>query len=173
MLAIGVLGSIARGTWDVWSDLDLDIVTTGELDAVAEGRRFGGPDALVLPTRPGEVDVGLPSLEEFSIRYYRLARPTPHDVGALKTDRVHYGKDIVRDMIAFVGARIVWFAAAPVATTIHADHLAALSEEEVDPPPLPPIGLETRGEAVHEQDRASCADYLVVDRYATRTQSLA
>ena len=35
VLAIGVLGSIARGTWDEWSDLDLDIVTTGDIDAVA------------------------------------------------------------------------------------------------------------------------------------------
>jgi len=59
VLAIGVLGSLGRGTWDEWSDLDLDIVTTGEIDAVAEGQRLGGPDALVLPTRPGEVDVGV------------------------------------------------------------------------------------------------------------------
>ena len=27
ILAIGVLGSVARGTWDEWSDRDLDIVT--------------------------------------------------------------------------------------------------------------------------------------------------
>jgi predicted nucleotidyltransferase len=84
VLAIGVLGSVARGTWDVWSDLDLDIVTTEEFDAVAEGHRLGGPDALVLPTRPGEVDVVLPSLEEFSIRYHRLGTTNAHIVDDLK-----------------------------------------------------------------------------------------
>jgi len=46
VLAIGVLGSVARGTWDEWSDLDLDIVTT---DAVAEGHRLGGHAALSAP----------------------------------------------------------------------------------------------------------------------------
>jgi hypothetical protein len=59
-------------------NLDLDIVTTGAIDAVAEGHRVGGPDALVVPTRPGEVDVFLPTLEEFSIRYHPLeGRPMP------------------------------------------------------------------------------------------------
>jgi predicted nucleotidyltransferase len=84
VLAIGVLGSIARGTWDEWSDLDLDIVTTDELDAVAEGHRLGGPEALVLPTRPGEVDVVRPSLEEFSIRYHPLGMTNAHIVDDLK-----------------------------------------------------------------------------------------
>jgi predicted nucleotidyltransferase len=84
VLTIGVLGSLGRGTWDEWSDLDLDIVTTGEIDAVAEGQRLGGPDALVLPTRPGEVDVVLPSLEEFSIRYHPLGTTNAHIVDDLK-----------------------------------------------------------------------------------------
>src|SRR6266508_3819118 len=84
VLAIGVLGSIGRGTWDEWSDLDLDIVTNGEIDAVAEGKRLGGPDALVLPTRPGEVDVVLPSLDEFSIRYHPLGTTNAHIVDDLK-----------------------------------------------------------------------------------------
>ncbi len=84
VLAIGVLGSIGRGTWDEWSDLDLDIVTAGEVDAVAEGHRLGGPDALVLPTRPGEVDMVLPSLEEFSIRYHPLGTTNAHIVDDLK-----------------------------------------------------------------------------------------
>jgi len=78
VLAVSVIGSLARGTWDAWSDLDLDIVVTEELDAVAEGRRLGGPDALVLPTRPGEVDVVLASLEEFSIRFHTLGTTNAH-----------------------------------------------------------------------------------------------
>jgi len=84
VLAVGVLGSIARGTWDEWSDLDLDIVTAGDIDAVAEGRRLGGPDALVLPTRAGEVDVVLPTLEEFSIRYHPLGATNAHIVDDLR-----------------------------------------------------------------------------------------
>jgi hypothetical protein len=84
VLAIGVLGSLGRGTWDQWSDLDLDIVTTGEIDAIAEAHRLGGPDALVLPTRPGEVDVVLRSLEEFSIRYHPLGTTNAHIVDDLK-----------------------------------------------------------------------------------------
>jgi predicted nucleotidyltransferase len=102
VLAIGVLGSIARGTWDEWSDLDLDIVTTGELDAVAEGRRLGGPDALVLPTRPGEVDVVLPSLEEFSIRYHPLGTTNAHIVDDLKI----ISGNLDRDQIVAAGLRV-------------------------------------------------------------------
>ncbi len=101
VLAIGVLGSIGRGTWDEWSDLDLDIVTTDELDAVAEGHRLGGPEALVLPTRPGEVDVVLPSLEEFSIRYHPLGTTNAHIVDDLKII-----SGIGRDQIVAAGLRV-------------------------------------------------------------------
>jgi hypothetical protein len=51
--------SIGRGSFDEWSDLDLDVVTASDVDAAVEGRLVGGPDALVLPTRPGEVDIVL------------------------------------------------------------------------------------------------------------------
>src|SRR6266542_3729398 len=38
VLAVGVLGSLGRGTWDEWSDLDLDVVIADDavLDAVTE-----------------------------------------------------------------------------------------------------------------------------------------
>jgi predicted nucleotidyltransferase len=78
VLAIGVLGSIARGTWDQWSDLDLDIIVNTAVDALVEGRRLGGPRALVLPTRADEVDVVLESLEEFSIRFHPLGTTNAH-----------------------------------------------------------------------------------------------
>ncbi len=102
VLAIGVLGSVARGTWDEWSDLDLDIVTTDELDAVAEGHRLGGHAALVLPTRPGEVDVVLPTLEEFSIRYHPLGTTNAHIVDDLKI----ISGTIDRDQIVAAGLRV-------------------------------------------------------------------
>lgn len=66
------------------SDLDLDVVTIDEIDAVTEGHRLGGPEALVLPTGPGEVDVVLPSLDEFPILYHRLGATNAHIIDDLK-----------------------------------------------------------------------------------------
>jgi len=90
MLAVGVLGSLGRGTWDEWSDLDLDVVVADDvvLDAVTEAQalceRLGQPEALVVPSRPGEVDVLLPSLEQFSIRYHPLGATNAHIMDDLK-----------------------------------------------------------------------------------------
>jgi predicted nucleotidyltransferase len=90
VLAIGVLGSLGRGTWDEWSDLDLDIVVSDDMlvDAVMEAQtlcqRLCQPEALVVPSRPGEVDVLLPSLEQFSIRYHPLGTTNAHIVDDLK-----------------------------------------------------------------------------------------
>jgi predicted nucleotidyltransferase len=102
VLAIGVLGSVARGTWDQWSDLDLDIVTTEEFDAVAEGIRLGGPEALVLSTGAGEVDVVLLSLDEFSIRYHPLGTTNAHIVDDLKI----ISGTLDRDQIVAAGVSI-------------------------------------------------------------------
>ena len=90
VLAIGVLGSLGRGTWDEWSDLDLDIVVTDDalIDAVGEAQvlceRIGHAGALVIPSRSGEVDVVLQSLERLSIRYHTLGTTNAHIVDDLK-----------------------------------------------------------------------------------------
>ena len=90
VLAIGVLGSVGRGTWDEWSDLDLDVVVTDDavLDAVTEARALcvvlHESEALVVPSRPGEVDVVLPSLDQFSIRYHTLGTTNAHIIDDLK-----------------------------------------------------------------------------------------
>ena len=90
VLAVGILGSLGRGTGDEWSDLDLDVVVDDDvvLDAVGEAGalcgRLGQAEALVLPSRPGEVDVVLPSLAQFSIRYHRLGTTNAHMVDDLK-----------------------------------------------------------------------------------------
>jgi hypothetical protein len=64
--------------------VDDDVV----LDAVGEAGalcgRLGQAEALVLPSRPGEVDVVLPSLAQFSIRYHRLGTTNAHMVDDLK-----------------------------------------------------------------------------------------
>jgi predicted nucleotidyltransferase len=90
VLAIGVLGSLGRGTWDEWSDLDLDVVVTDEavLDAVSEAQALCGvlheSEVLVVPSRPGEVDVVLPSLDQFSIRFHTLGTTNAHIIDDLK-----------------------------------------------------------------------------------------
>ena len=90
ILAVGVLGSLGRGTWDEWSDLDLDVVVADDavVDAVTEARALCevlcGSDALIVPTRPGEVDVLLSSLEQFSIRYHTLGTTNAHIIDDLK-----------------------------------------------------------------------------------------
>jgi predicted nucleotidyltransferase len=90
ILAIGVLGSLGRGTWDEWSDLDLDVVVADDavLDAVTEARALCAvlheSEALVVPSRPGEVDVVLPSLDQFSIRYHTLGTTNAHIIDDLK-----------------------------------------------------------------------------------------
>jgi predicted nucleotidyltransferase len=83
VLAVSVFGSLARETWDGLSDIDLDIIVRTEVDELAEGRRLGGPDALVVPTRGGEIDVVLGSLEEFSIRFHTLGTTNAHIVADL------------------------------------------------------------------------------------------
>jgi hypothetical protein len=45
---------------------------------------LGEFEALVLPSRPGEVDVVLPSLEQFSIRYHTLGTTNAHIIDDLK-----------------------------------------------------------------------------------------
>ena len=90
VLAVGVLGSLGRGTWDEWSDLDLDVVVADDvvLDAVVEAHavceRLCQFEALVVPSRPGEVDVLLPSLEQLSIRYHTIGTTNAHIIDDLK-----------------------------------------------------------------------------------------
>src|SRR5262245_47855147 len=79
-----------------WSDLDLDVVTEDEVHAIAEGRRLGGADAL-LPPQPGEVDVVLPTLEEFAIRYHPLGATNAHIVDDL---RIICGDHSVEQIVA-------------------------------------------------------------------------
>src|ERR1700693_487422 len=84
VLAIGALGSLGRGTWDEWSDLDLDVVVADDavVDAVTEDNALcellSESEALVVPSRPGEVDVLLSTLEQFSIRHHTLGTTNAH-----------------------------------------------------------------------------------------------
>lgn len=82
ILAIGLFGSLARGNWDEFSDLDLDIVIEDKLQVDIEAELAGlcaylgekGDAALLLiADRPDAGVVVLASLVQFSIRYHPLA----------------------------------------------------------------------------------------------------
>ena len=78
VLAVTVFGSVGRGTWDEYSDLDLDVVIADAvtLDVPGEVRRLceclGRVPVVIVPDRDDAADVVLASLMEFSIRYHPL-----------------------------------------------------------------------------------------------------
>jgi predicted nucleotidyltransferase len=78
VLAVIVFGSVGRGTWDEYSDLDLDVVVADgvTLDVPGEVRqlcdRLGLAPVIIVPVRDNAADVVLASLLEFSIWYHPL-----------------------------------------------------------------------------------------------------
>ena len=85
ILAIILFGSLARGDWDQYSDIDLDIVIKDdvELNIAVELTRLCtaihhkfGYDALLIPAED-EGDIVLSNLIEFSIRYHPLHSTKP------------------------------------------------------------------------------------------------
>jgi hypothetical protein len=104
VLAFALFGSVARGDWDVYSDLDLDVVLRDDvvIDARGEAERLapvlepvGERIFLLLPRGQGSVDLVLLPLLELSIRYHALATTSPNIVesvtvlaGPLTTDQV-------------------------------------------------------------------------------------
>lgn len=89
ILAVVVFGSLARGTWDRFSDLDLDVVIADDarINVTEELRRLcnalesiGERAALIVPDEDDAGDVVLESLMEFSIRYHPLATTSPNIV---------------------------------------------------------------------------------------------
>lgn len=85
ILAIVLFGSLGRGDWDAYSDLDLDIVLKDNvlLDVAAELAHLCAAiqaehdlTALIIP-KTDEGDVVLSNLVEFSIRYHALHATKP------------------------------------------------------------------------------------------------
>lgn len=82
--AIVLFGSLGRGTWDSYSDLDLDIVTNDDSFSVpVEFKRLCdyikqkyGLESIIIADEE-EGDVVLSNLVEFSIRYHPLATTKP------------------------------------------------------------------------------------------------
>ena len=91
ILAITVFGSLGRGNWDCYSDLDLDVVIADEIkiDIEAELTKLGASlasideqIALLIPD-DDEANVVFKSLMELSIRYHPLVSTSPNIVDSM------------------------------------------------------------------------------------------
>ena len=93
ILAIAVFGSLGRGNWDCYSDLDLDVVIadTVEIDVETELVRLCASlasideqIALMIPDGDDAADVVFRSLMELSIRYHPLSNTSPNIIDSMK-----------------------------------------------------------------------------------------
>ena len=87
-----VFGSLGRGNWDAYSDLDLDVVIAdglnldvlGEVRALCEALAATGEHAaLIVPRGDDAADVVFESLAHLSIRYHPLATTSPNIIDSL------------------------------------------------------------------------------------------
>lgn len=93
ILAVAVFGSLGRGNWDEYSDIDLDVVIADgvSLDAAEEltqlCRAFeplGERLAMIVPDDDDAGDVVFESLLQMSVRYHPLAVTHPNVVDTLQ-----------------------------------------------------------------------------------------
>lgn len=93
ILAVAVFGSLGRGNWDQYSDIDLDIVIADQvsLDAVEELTRLcltfkplGEHNAIIIPDGTDACDVVFESLLQLSVRYHLLSTTSPNIVDSLQ-----------------------------------------------------------------------------------------
>jgi hypothetical protein len=91
MLAALVFGSLGSGTWDAYSDLDLDVVVVDgvTIDVMEEVRRLcealhEHPAVMLVDGRDDEVHVVLESsLMQMSVRYHPLRSTSPNIVDSM------------------------------------------------------------------------------------------
>jgi len=95
ILAVAVFGSLGRGNWDQFSDLDLDVVLADgvQINAIEELHHlcasFGaiGERALIIEPDGGDADAGdvvLASLKQLSVRYHPLHTTKPQIADSLQ-----------------------------------------------------------------------------------------
>lgn len=93
ILAIIVFGSIGRGNWDPYSDLDLDIIVGDDIQinvfqelehAIYSLFGIGEKVALIIPRGEDAPDVVFPSLLEISVRYHTLMSTSPNIVESMR-----------------------------------------------------------------------------------------
>src|SRR5437868_1187484 len=87
ILAVCLFGSLVRGNWDQYSDLDLDVVIEDRVqirvveelqNLCASFQQLGENVLIILPGGTDSGDVVLESLNELSIRYHTLAMTSPN-----------------------------------------------------------------------------------------------
>ncbi len=109
ILAVAVFGSLGRGNWDQYSDIDLDVVIADQvsLDVIEELTRLclafkplGERCAVIIPDDSDAGDIVLESLLQLSVRYHPLATTSPNIVDSLQ---VLTGR-IDQSLIAAAGA---------------------------------------------------------------------
>ena len=93
ILAVAVFGSLGRGNWDEYSDIDLDVVIADQvsLDAAEELTQLcltfeplGERLAVIVPDDADAGDVVFESLLQMSVRYHPLATTHPNIVETLQ-----------------------------------------------------------------------------------------
>jgi predicted nucleotidyltransferase len=93
ILAVAVFGSLVRGNWDEYSDIDLDVVIVDgiSLNALEELTRLcqaiellGERLAVLIPDDADAGDVVFESLLQMSVRYHPLAATHPNIVDTLQ-----------------------------------------------------------------------------------------
>jgi predicted nucleotidyltransferase len=92
ILAVAIFGSLSRGTWDCYSDLDLDVVIADgvQIDINAELRQLlasfasVNEEAALIISDVDDADIVLKSLMEISIRYHPLSTTSPDIVDSLQ-----------------------------------------------------------------------------------------
>jgi predicted nucleotidyltransferase len=107
-----VFGSLGRGNWDEYSDIDLNVVVADgvDVDPIAEWdslrpvlAEVDERVAVVVPSASDAVDIVFESLVELSIRYHPLAATSPNIIDSAI---VLYGGITVDDLAAATRGRI-------------------------------------------------------------------
>jgi predicted nucleotidyltransferase len=93
VMAVIVFGSLGRGNWDAYSDIDLDIIVADgvKLEPIQELQHLcaalavlGEKAALITPDGDDAGDVLLESLMQFSVRYHPASQTSPNIVKSMK-----------------------------------------------------------------------------------------
>ena len=101
ILAVAVFGSLGRGNWDLYSDIDLDVVIADQvsLNGVEELTQLclaftplGEHSAVIIPDGTDAGDVVFESLLQLSVRYHTLLTTSPNIVDSLQvlTGRINH-----------------------------------------------------------------------------------
>jgi predicted nucleotidyltransferase len=116
ILAVVVFGSLARGDWDAYSDIDCDIVVADDvhIDTINELRSLGDAFAsvgetiaFIVPINDDAGDIQLCSLMQLSIRYHPLARTSPNIARAGEENRESAPADLPQSVDVLIRYAVI------------------------------------------------------------------